>query len=121
MRGGEAEKPFRVLLVLSGPTAFNSGENMRPIEPGGDPNTKVYFFRYHVPPERLTVPPLFDGLGTRGRRGFPGAAASPAMPAEPIDSLASLLKPLQPRLFDVYSPEQFRKILSGLLDEMGRL
>ena len=120
-RGGEAEKPFRVLLVLSGPTAFNSGEDMRPIEPGGDPNTKVYFFRYHVPPERLTLPPLYDALGARGRRGFPGAAPSPAMPAEPIDSLASLLKPLQPRLFDIYSPEQFRKILGSLLDEMGRL
>jgi len=32
-----------------------------------------------------------------------------------------LLKPLQPRLFDIYSPEQFRKILANLMDEMGRL
>ena len=54
--GSEGEKPFRVLLVLSGPTAFNSGEDMHPIETGGDPNTKVYYLRYHVPPERPTLP-----------------------------------------------------------------
>ena len=119
--GGEGEKPFRVLLVLSGPTAFNSGEDMRPIEPGGDRNTKVYYLRYHVPPERMTLPPLFDNPSARSRRGFPGSAPSPAAPAEPFDSLASLLKPLQPRLFDIYSPEQFRKILGSLLDEIGRL
>jgi hypothetical protein len=119
--GGEAEKPFRVLLVLSGPTAFNSGEDMRPIEPSGERDTKVYYLRYHVPPERLALPPLFDNPSARGRRGFPGNAPSPTMPAEPFDSLASLLKPLQPRLFDIYSPEQFRKILGSLLEEIGRL
>jgi len=32
-----------------------------------------------------------------------------------------VLKPLQPRLFDVFSPEQFRKALSNLLDEIARL
>ena len=119
--GGEGEKPFRVLLLLSGPTAFNSGEDMRPIEAGRDPNTKVYYFRYHLPPERLALPSMFDNPTGRGRRGFPGNAPAPVAPAEPFDSLASLLKPLQPRLFDIYSPEQFRKILSSLLDEMGRL
>ncbi len=119
--GGEGEKPFRVLLVLSGPTAFNSGEDTHPIEPGGDPNTKVYYLRYHMPPEKLTLPAVLDAPGSRGRRGFPGGVASPAMPAESFDSLAPLLKPLQPRLFDIYSPEQFRKVLSGLLDEIGRL
>ena len=58
--GAEGEKPFRVLLVLSGPTSFNSGEDMHPIEPAGNPNTKVYYFRYHVPPERLPLGPAFD-------------------------------------------------------------
>ncbi len=119
--GGQGEKPFRVLLVLSGPTAFNSGEDMRPIESSGHPNTKVYYLRYHVPPERLTLPALFDNPAARGRRGFPGNTPSPATSAEPFDSLSSLLKPLQPRLFDIYSPEQFRKILGSLLDEIARL
>jgi hypothetical protein len=119
--GGGGEKPFRVLLVLSGPTAFNSGEDMHPIEASGDPNTKVYYLRYHVPPERLTLPSVFDNPVARSRRGFPGNAPPLATPAEPFDSLGSLLKPLQPRLFDIYSAEQFRKVLGSLLDEIGRL
>lgn len=119
--GGEGEKPFRVLLVLSGPTTFNSGEDMHPIEPSRDPNTKVYYLRFHVPPERLTLPQMYDTPGTRGRRGFPGGVGSPATPTEPFDSLEPLMKPLQPRLFDIYSPEQFRKVLGSLLEEIGRL
>jgi len=41
--------------------------------------------------------------------------------AVPYDSLASLLKPLQPRVFEVYTPDQFRKALSSLLEEIARL
>jgi hypothetical protein len=120
--GGDGEKPFRVLLVLSGPTTFNSGEDMHPIEPNRDPNTKVYYLRLHVPPEKPTLSQMFDTPAARGRRGFPGGVATPATPAaEPFDSLAPLLKPLQPRQFDIYSPEQFRKVLGGLLDEIGQL
>ena len=120
--GQPAEEPFRVLIVLSGPTAFNSGEDLRPIEPGGKPNAKVYYVRYHLPPERLALPALFEAPLSRGRRSnVPGVAQPPLAPAEPFDSLASLLKPLQPRLFEVYSPEQFRKTLSSLLEEIARL
>jgi hypothetical protein len=45
----------------------------------------------------------------------------PTGPAEAFDSLQGVLKPLQPRLYDVYSPDQFRKALSSLLDEIARL
>ena len=45
----------------------------------------------------------------------------PTGPPEAFDSLQGVLKPLQPRLFDVYSPDQFRKALSSLLDEIARL
>ena len=94
---------------------------MHPIEPTHYPNTKVYYLRFHVPPERLTLPQLYDTTGTRSRRGFPGGVGSPVTPTEPFDSLEPLMKPLQPRLYDIYSAEQFRKILGGLLDEIGRL
>jgi hypothetical protein len=114
------EEPFRVLIVLSGPTTFNSGEDMRPIELNGKPNAKVYYVRYHLPPERLPVPSMMDPVMSRGRRNLPGAGLPPAA-AEPFDSLVSLLKPLQPRVFDVYTPDQFRKALSSLLEEIARL
>ena len=93
---------------------------MHPIEATRDPNTKVYYLRFHVPPEKLPLSQIFDAPGARSRRGFP-AGAAPALPTEPFDSLEPLMKPLQPRLYDIYSPEQFRKILGSLLDEIGRL
>ena len=115
------QEPFHVLIVLSGPTEFSSGENVRPIELGDKPNAKVYYVRYHLPPERPALPNFFDtAMSPRGRRGAPAAVQPPAQP-EPYDSLAPLLKPLQPRLFDVYSPEQFRKTLGSLLEEIARL
>jgi hypothetical protein len=40
---------------------------------------------------------------------------------EPDDSLARTLKPLQPHLFDVYTPAEFRKALANMLDEISRL
>ena len=115
-----ADEPFRVLIVLSGPTTFNSGEDMRPIELNGKPNAKVYYVRYHLPPERIAIPSMIDPLTSRSRRNLPGAGLPPAA-AEPYDSLASLLKPLQPRVFEVYTPDQFRKALSSLLEEIARL
>jgi hypothetical protein len=36
-------------------------------------------------------------------------------------ALLNLVKPLQPRVFDVYTPEQFRKALSGMFNEISRL
>ncbi len=115
-----AEEPFRALIVLSGPTTFNSGEDMRPIELTGKPNAKVYYIRYHLPQEPLAIPAMYDPLMPRGRRNLPGAGLPPAA-AEPFDSLGSLLKPLQPRVFEVYTPEQFRKALSSLIEEIARL
>jgi hypothetical protein len=114
-----AEEPFRVLIVLSGPTTFNSGEDMRPIEAGGKKNAKIYYIRYHLPPERVALPSMLDPAVVRGRRNVP--AMVPPAAVEPFDSLGSLLKPVQPRVFEVYTPEQFRKTLGTLLEEISRV
>ena len=39
----------------------------------------------------------------------------------PIDQLEPLLKPLEPRLFEVATPEQFRKALAVILAEIAKL
>jgi hypothetical protein len=112
------EKPLRVGIVLSGPMGFQSGEDMHPIEPGDKSDRRIYYFRYHsLPPPTLT-PPYLDPL--RGRRSLPPAQPRPVT-LEPLDSLGNLLKPLQPRVFDIYNPEQFRKALSTVLEEVSRL
>ena len=118
---GEAQ-PLPVLIVLSGPMAFSSGEDLHPIELGEKPEAEVFYVRYHsIPPRPISNP--FVDESRRARRGQyrPLAPASPPVMAEPVDSLEHTLKPLQPRLFDVYTPEQFRKALSSIIDEVSKL
>jgi hypothetical protein len=116
---GGANEPLRVLIVLAAPMTLDSGEKTRVPESEAKSHGLLYFMRYHLPPER---PPLgFDAMSRMGRRGYGGVQQQPTGPAEAFDSLQGVLKPLQPRLFDVYSPDQFRKALSSLLDEIARL
>lgn len=116
--GTQPEEPLRIGVILSGPMGFQSGEDLHPIEAPGKSDHRIYYFRYHSIPPPAMMPSYMDTL--RGRRGGPIAQARP-ISLEPLDSLGSLIKPLQPRVFDIYSPEQFRKALSTMLDEISRL
>ncbi len=40
---------------------------------------------------------------------------------EPVDSLEHTLKPLQPHLYDVYTPAEFRKALANMFEELSKL
>jgi hypothetical protein len=114
-------EPLPILIVLSGPMAFGSGEDLHPIELAGKPDTEVFYIRYHsVPPRQVTNP--FMDESRRGRRtplSQPGRA--PAVMTEPLDSLERTLKPLQPHLVDVYTPADFRKALGNVFDEISKL
>lgn len=115
---GAANEPLRVLIVLAAPMTLDSGDKTRVHESEAKQQSPLYFVRYHLPPER--TPLGFEPLSRMGRRGY-GGMQQPTGPPEAFDSLQPLLKPLQPRLFDVYSPEQFRKALSSLVDEIAKL
>jgi hypothetical protein len=107
----DSEKPVRVGIVLSGPMGFDSGQDTHPIEFENTSEFKIYYFRHHIlPPPQL---PLM-----RTRRGM---FAAPPRFQEPLDSLVSLIKPLKPRVFDIYNPEQFRRALDAMLEEIARL
>jgi len=111
--------PLPILIILSGPMAFPSGEDLHPIELAGKPNAQVFYFRYHSLPERIPLNP-FEQDQRRGRRS-PMSQPGRGPLLEPDDSLARTLKPLQPHLFDVYTPAEFRKALANMLDEISRL
>jgi hypothetical protein len=111
--------PVPVLIVLSGPMTLNSGEDLRPIKAANRPAGGIYYIRYHsVSMRTLPSSPLEEPR--RGRRGSPTASPTPAF-TEPLDSLERTLKPLQPRVFDIYTPEQFRKAGATLMSEISRL
>jgi hypothetical protein len=52
------------------------------------------------------------------RRGLPEPQPELII-QEPLDRLGLLLKSLQPRVFDVYNSEQFRRALAALMKEIA--
>jgi len=113
--------PLAILIVLSGPMAFDSGEDLHPIELAGKPDAQLFYIRYHSLPERTAVNPFLQDprFARRGQMSRPGRGLPPT--TEPLDSLERTLKPLQPHLFDVSTPAEFRKALASLFDEISRL
>lgn len=112
-----AEVPACVLIVLSNMVEFELGENLQPIRVAPASSCRVFYFRYHpqmVPPA-VPVPAL--GRGRRQRPGLP----PPALRESQIDQLEPTLKPLAPQVFDVETPEQFRKALATALTAISGL
>ena len=119
-REDASNAPLHVVIVLSGSMAFDPGTNLHPIEATPEPGTKVFYIRCHPPMRQAQLAPDFDETQRR-RRGGPVMRNLPPLRVEAPDALEPTLKPLQPRVTDVYTPEQFRKALAGLLDEISRM
>ena len=105
-----SEKPS-VLVVLTTPLAFESGEDLTPVSLEALPSCRVVYIRY-----RAVARPVnsFD-QSMRGRRGNGGRMDRPMVferPQSVIDQLAATLKPLSPKIFDVETPEQIWKALA---------
>ena len=106
------------IVILSGPMAFPHGADLHPIDLPQRLAGKIFYFRYHPPPLRIAVASSQAYLGRR--RGF-GQSQSQLAVQEPLDALEPLLKPLEPRVFEIYDPGQFRKALAEMMKEVGRM
>jgi len=113
-----AGSPAPVLVVLSGPMSFGSGADLHPIELERKSDVKVFYIRYHSIPPRQPMDP-FMSEPRRGRRMGPYGRTP--WSSEPVDSLEQTLKPLHPRLFDVTTPEEFRKALRDVINTITAL
>jgi hypothetical protein len=84
----------------------------------------VFYLRYHYQwAEQPTPLSGYSAERSGPRRGgvmLPGGPAR-LMKAAFADQLAPLFKPLAPRLFDIETPEQFRKVFATLLAEMASM
>ncbi len=116
--GAAHDEPSRVLVILSAPVAFDSGEDLHPIALDASSSRRVFYIRCHAPhgPHRATL----DRDGLPPPPGFSGARRRGLAPEAPtdlsgFDQLASTLKPLAPRLFDVQTAEDFRKAMAGVM------
>jgi hypothetical protein len=99
-----------VLVVLTAPVSFESGEDLSPISTEALPACRVVYIRYRAQVIRDRPPdPAFGGHGRGGSRM--GGPMSHARPVEEIDQLENTLKPLNPKVFDVDNPEEITKAL----------
>ena len=114
-----ATTPRRVLIVLSGPLSFENRVDLDPIAIAPPPDCRVFYIRYH---SFQTSPAAGPPLARSSRHGPFGRWGQ--LPGEDpqvlqFDQLESTLKPLSLRLFDVDTPEGFRKALATLLADIA--
>jgi hypothetical protein len=115
---GAVAEPPRAVIILSSPVTFEEGADLRPVEAAASPDAKLFYLRYQpVPTTQLT-----SGRRPGPRRGSDGFFVPSRAGSGPVwDQLASVLKPADPKLFDVTTPEQFRKALAAVLAEIAKM
>ncbi len=108
-----SEKPS-VLVVLSAPVAFESGEDLDPISVEALPDCRVIYLRYRAPQELHPFGPEMR-RGRSPRMGGPMTQPPTArLNNNVVDQLAGTLKPLSPKVLDVETPEQIMKAMSEI-------
>ena len=105
-----------MVVVLSSPIAFESGEDLEPISPDGLPDCRMVYIRYHRPAP--VVSPLERPVYGRGRRGGFGYPGLRLRPLEVADQLEPTLKALKPKIFDVSHPEEITAALELIEKEL---
>jgi len=109
-----------VVIILSSSVRFESGQEVHPIALDGMADARVYYIRYQPPPQIIFGPPSAP-TGRQRRRLPEGDLPVRVNSVSQTDQLEPLLKPLEPRLFEVSTPEQFRKALATVLTEIRKL
>ncbi len=107
-----SEEPC-VLVVLTKPVAFESGEDLEPVSLESLPACSVVYIRYRAPLQ--SVPPFGGQMGGRGRGARMGGPMTRNRPLQDVvDQLEATLKPLSPKVFDVETPEQMTRALAQI-------
>jgi hypothetical protein len=106
-----SEKPC-VLVVLTTPVAFESGEDLEPVSLEGLPACRVVYIRYRAPAE--SVPPFGQQMEGRGRGPRMGGPMNRNRPSQDVDQLEATLKPLSPKVFDAETPAQMTRALAEI-------
>jgi hypothetical protein len=106
-----------VLVVLSSPVAFDSGEDLQPISLEALPACRVVYIRYRAAVH--TNRPVERQMGGRGRGSRSGGQMSGPMGGDRrrqdvVDQLEATLKPLNPKVFDVETPEEIARAIAEI-------
>ncbi len=117
---GEVSKRVRaadVLIILSSSVRFEQGMDLEPIHATSTPDCRIFYIRYHPPPVQYTAQ---QSTAIRNRRAPPlQGRGIVGLGPMPIDQLEPTLKPLKHKLYDVQTPEEMRKALADLINELS--
>ncbi|MDE3197324.1 MAG: hypothetical protein KGN84_13320 [Acidobacteriota bacterium] len=123
--GPERDGATPVVLVLSGPAFLEDQEpaESAPVEQG---KGRIFYIRYRaqtLPSRAFRSSPLRDTMvGRSGRGRMMAPPISPDyLPPMPLDDLERTLQPLNARLFDAASAQQFRRVLAAVLEQISRI
>ena len=90
-KSNAAEAPLYVVIVVSSPAIFERGADLTPVQPPPGADLRAYYLQYPVNANNVW------------------------------DDLPRMLRPMEPRRFDLQSPEEFRRALARILDELRAL
>jgi hypothetical protein len=105
----------QVVIVLSGPAFFPNQEPVAKLDLPADPLRRVFYIRCRLIPHSVLRPKPSPRPGARPRPPFPGTFRLP------LDDLEKLLESTGATLFDVITPEEFRRVLAAVMGQISRL
>jgi hypothetical protein len=111
----DEKEDARVVIVLSGPAWLADQEPVAKIDLPPGPDRKVFYIRCRLIPRSVLEP---------RPRPRPGARPRPLGPAAfrlPLDDLQKPLEASGAILFDIITPEQFRRVLAAVIGRISRL
>jgi hypothetical protein len=106
-----SEKPC-VLVVLTTPVVFESGEDLAPVSLEALPACRVVYIRYRAPAP--VVSPFGPQMGGRGRSARMGPMTRGRTNQYVVDQLEGTLKPLRPKVFDVETAEEMSRVFGEI-------
>jgi hypothetical protein len=104
-----------VVIVLSGPAFFPNQEPVAKLDLPADPLRRVFYIRCRLIPHSVLQPRPRPRPGVRPRPPFPGTFRLP------LDDLEKPLEATAATLFDVITPEEFRRVLAAVMGQISRL
>jgi hypothetical protein len=115
LTGVLAHEPAQAVIVLSGPAFFPDSEPGAKLDLPSDPLHRVFYIRCRLIPHSVLEP---------RPRPRPGVRPRPLRPGFFRLRLDDLEKPLESSgatLFDVITPEQFRRVLAAVIGQISRM
>jgi len=115
LTGETAREQAHAVIVLSGPAFFPDWEPATKIDLPSDPLHRVFYIRCRLIPHSVLQPRPRPRPGVRPRPIIPGFFRLP------LDDLEKPLESSGAMLFDVITPEQFRRVLAAVMGQISRM